>query len=103
MIPGEIILDNADIPLSPGSTRIEVEILNTGDRPIQVGSHFHLPQSNAALSFDRKAAHGYRLDIPAGTSVRFEPGVRQSLRLVQFGGSREIHGLTVDAPGRLDD
>ncbi|WP_313676358.1 urease subunit beta [Mycolicibacterium sp.] len=103
MIPGEYLLDGEDIPLSPGSTRIEMEILNTGDRPIQVGSHFHLPQSNAALSFDRKAAHGYRLDIPAGTSVRFEPGVRQSLRLVQFGGTREIHGLTVDAPGRLDD
>jgi urease subunit beta len=103
VIPGEIILDAGDIPLSPGSTRTEVEILNTGDRPIQVGSHFHLPQSNVALSFDREAAHGYRLDIPAGTSVRFEPGVRQSIQLVKFGGTREIHGLTVNAPGRLDD
>ena len=74
----------------------------TGDRPVQVGSHVHLPQANAALSFDRKAAHGLRFDIPAGTAVRFEPGVAQRVRLVPLGGSREVHGLSLDPPGKLD-
>ena len=77
-----------------GAERLELEVVNTGDRPVQVGSHVHLPQANAALEFDRAAAHGHRLDIPAGTAVRFEPGVAQRVSLVPLSGSREVHGLT---------
>jgi urease subunit beta len=102
MVPGEIIYGEGDIELNAGAERLELTIENTGDRPVQVGSHVHLPQANKALSFDRKAAHGYRFDIPAGTAVRFEPGVAQHVRLVPLGGYREVHGLTLDAPGRLD-
>lgn len=102
MIPGEILYGSGDIEISAGAQRVEVEVVNTGDRPVQVGSHVHLPQANAALSFDRTKAHGYRLDIPAATAVRFEPGVRQRVTLVPLGGRREVHGLTLDPPGRLD-
>jgi urease subunit beta len=102
MIPGEIVYGDGDIVLNEGAVRLELEIVNTGDRPVQVGSHVHLPQANAALSFDRKAAHGHRFDIPAGTAVRFEPGVAQRVVLVPLGGYREVHGLTLDPPGRLD-
>jgi urease subunit beta len=100
--PGEIVYGDGDIELNEGAQRIELTIENTGDRPVQVGSHVHLPQANAALSFDREAAHGYRFDIPAGTAVRFEPGVPQQVRLVPLGGYREVHGLTLNPPGRLD-
>lgn len=102
MIPGEILLGDGTIALNAGALRRELDILNTGDRPVQVGSHVHLPQANAALSFDRQAAHGYRFDIPAGTAVRFEPGVAQRVRLVPLGGRREVHGLSLTPPGRLD-
>lgn len=102
VIPGEILCAEGDIELNAGAPQIELGILNIGDRPIQVGSHVHLPQANSALSFDRVAAHGYRLDIPAGTAVRFEPGVGQTVRLVPLSGSREVHGLTLTPPGRLD-
>ncbi|HTI75471.1 MAG TPA: urease subunit beta [Mycobacterium sp.] len=102
MIPGEIVFGDGDIVLNEGAERLELDIVNTGDRPVQVGSHVHLPQANAALSFDRKAAHGHRFDIPAGTAVRFEPGVAQRVVLVPLGGYREVHGLTLDPPGRLD-
>ena len=102
MIPGEIVYGDGDIVLNEGAERLELDIVNTGDRPVQVGSHVHLPQANAALSFDRKAAHGHRFDIPAGTAVRFEPGVAQRVVLVPLGGYREVHGLTLDPPGRLD-
>ena len=102
MIPGEIVFGDGDIVLNEGAERLELEIVNTGDRPVQVGSHVHLPQANRALSFDRKAAHGHRFDIPAGTAVRFEPGVAQRVVLVPLGGYREVHGLTLDPPGRLD-
>ena len=73
-------------------------MVNTGDRPVQVGSHVHLPQANSALSFDRDAAHGHRLDIPAGTAVRFEPGVAQHVSLVPLSGTREVYGLTPEYP-----
>jgi urease subunit beta len=102
MIPGEIVYGDGDIELNPGAQRLDMEVVNTGDRPVQVGSHVHLPQANAALLFDRVSAHGHRLDIPAGTAVRFEPGVAQRVSLVPLSGSREVHGLTLRPPGRLD-
>ncbi|OBH23178.1 urease subunit beta [Mycobacterium sp. E342] len=102
MIPGEILYGSGDIDINADAERIEMQIVNTGDRPVQVGSHVHLPQANAALSFDRAAAHGYRLDIPAATAVRFEPGVAQQVRLVPLRGRREVHGLSLTPPGRLD-
>jgi urease subunit beta len=102
MIPGEILCAEGDIEINAGAQRIEMQIVNTGDRPVQVGSHVHLPQANRALSFDRAAAHGYHLDIPAATAVRFEPGVVRTVQLVPLGGRREVYGLTLDPPGRLD-
>ena len=102
MIPGEIAYGDGDIAINPGLQRLTMDVVNTGDRPVQVGSHVHLPQANAALSFDRDAAHGYRLDIPAGTAVRFEPGVVQHVSLVPLSGTREVHGLSLTPPGRLD-
>ena len=103
MIPGEFLFGNGDIQINSGAARVGLEVLNTGDRPVQVGSHFHFAQANAALSFDRAAAFGHRLDIPAGTAVRFEPGVGQRVSLVPLGGRREVHGIGLDPPGRLDD
>lgn len=102
MIPGEILYGTGDIDINAGAPRIEIEIVNTGDRPVQVGSHVHLPQANAALSFDRTMAFGHRLDVPAATAVRFEPGVSQRVSLVPLRGRREVHGLTLDPPGLLD-
>jgi urease subunit beta len=102
MIPGEIVFGDGDIVINDGAVRLEMAIVNTGDRPVQVGSHVHLPQANAALEFDRDAAHGHRLDIPAGTAVRFEPGISQDVSLVPLSGSREVHGLSLNPPGRLD-
>jgi urease subunit beta len=102
MIPGEILYGSGDIEINAGAQRIEMQIVNAGDRPVQVGSHVHLPQANSALSFDRAAARGYRLDIPAATAVRFEPGVAKTVGLVALRGSREVHGLTLNPPGRLD-
>jgi urease subunit beta len=102
MIPGETVYGDGDIEINTGAPRLQLDIVNTGDRPVQVGSHVHLPQANAALSFDRDAAHGHRLDIPAGTAVRFEPAVAQHVSLVPLSGSREVHGLSLNPPGRLD-
>jgi urease subunit beta len=102
MVPGEILFGEGDIEINRGAERLEMEIVNTGDRPVQVGSHVHLPQANAALEFDRAAAHGRRLDVPAGTAVRFEPGVAQRVRLVPLRGTREVYGLSLTPPGRLD-
>jgi urease subunit beta len=100
--PGQIVYGDGDIEINQGAQRLELDIVNTGDRPVQVGSHVHLPQSNAALEFDRVAAHGHRLDIPAGTAVRFEPGVAQRVSLVALNGTREVYGLSLQPPGRLD-
>jgi urease subunit beta len=102
MIPGEILHGSGDIEINAGAPRLRLHIVNTGDRPVQVGSHVHVPQANPALSFDRAAAHGYRLDIAAATAVRFEPGVAQTVSLVPVGGARAVHGLTLDPPGPLD-
>ncbi|MGF1664565.1 MAG: urease subunit beta [Kineosporiaceae bacterium] len=90
------------VGLSPGRTRTRMRVVNTGDRPVQVGSHVHLPQANPALEFDRRAARGMRLDVPAGTAVRFEPGIPQEVGLVALGGARVVPGLTLDPPGPLD-
>jgi urease subunit beta len=102
MIPGEVVYGDGNIEINTGAARLALDVVNTGDRPVQVGSHVHLPQANAALDFHRNAAHGHRLDIPAGTAVRFEPGVAQHVSLVPLTGSREVHGLSLDPPGRLD-
>ncbi|MGW4364252.1 urease subunit beta [Nocardia takedensis] len=102
MIPGEFLCDEGVIELNAGAPRVELDVVNTGDRPVQVGSHVHFPQANAALEFDRAAAHGRRLDIPAGTAVRFEPGLAQRVRLVPLGGTREVYGIGPNPPGRLD-
>jgi urease subunit beta len=102
VIPGEVFPAAGSIELAAGAARVELEVRNTGDRPVQVGSHFHFPQANAALEFDRGAAHGYRLDVPAGTAVRFEPGIRMTVSLVALGGARFVPGLSLDPPGELD-
>lgn len=102
IVPGEILFGDGNIELNAGAHRVVLTVINTGDRPVQVGSHVHIPQANQALDFDREAAHGRRLDIPAGTAVRFEPGVAQDVSLVPLGGLREVHGLTLNPPGRLD-
>ena len=96
MIPGEIITAEGTIELTPGRHRVTLTVENTGDRPVQVGSHYHFAQANPALSFDRAAARGFRLDIPAGTSVRFEPGVSREVTLVELAGRRTIPGLRHD-------
>ncbi|QZH59412.1 urease subunit beta [Mycolicibacterium farcinogenes] len=101
MIPGEIVFGDGAIELNAGAPRLTLDVVNTGDRPVQVGSHVHLPQANSALEFDRSAARGHRLDIPAGTAVRFEPGIDQRISLVPLGGTREVHGISLDPPGRL--
>ncbi|MEC3918504.1 urease subunit beta [Nocardia sp. CDC160] len=102
MIPGEYLCAEGTIGLNEGADRIELDVVNTGDRPVQVGSHVHFPQANSALDFDRQAAHGRRLDIPAGTAVRFEPGLGQRVSLVPLGGTREVHGISLTPPGKLD-
>ena len=103
MIPGEIVFGEGDIVINDGAQRLELDVVNTGDRPVQVGSHVHLPQANTALEFDRAAAHGHRLDIPAGTAVRFEPGIAQHVSLVPLAGTREVYGLSLNPPGKLDE
>lgn len=95
MIPGELIVGDGEIELCPGRERLVLEVLNTGDRPIQVGSHFHFADVNAALAFDRDAAAGFRLDVLAGTSVRFEPGASREVTLVALAGRRLVPGLQV--------
>jgi urease subunit beta len=93
VIPGELITAAGSLELNAGRERRAVRVLNTGDRPIQVGSHFHFASVNDALSFDRSIAEGFRLDIPAGTSVRFEPGADREVTLVALGGARRVPGL----------
>ena len=101
MIPGEIIPAPGDIELNAGRPSIEVEVANAGDRPIQVGSHYHFAETNPMLRFDRAAARGRRLDIPAGTAVRFEPGQTRRVRLVGIAGARVIHGFRGETEGAL--
>jgi urease beta subunit len=102
MIPGEIDTVAGDIELNVGLPRTTLTVANTGDRPIQVGSHYHFAETNPALAFDRAAARGQRLDIAAGTAVRFEPGQSREVTLVPFGGARTIYGFRGDIMGALD-
>ena len=101
--PGEVIPVEGDITLNEGSPVTTLQVVNTGYRPVQVGSHYHFAQANPALEFDRAAAHGQRLDIPAGTAVRFEPGLERTVDLVPLRGARVVPGLTMPSPGALDE
>lgn len=102
MIPGEVRHPADAVPLNPGRERAIVTVTNIGDRPVQVGSHFHFAVANPALDFDRAAAWGHRLDVPAGTAVRFEPGVTRQVSLVPLGGRRVVPGLRAEHAGPLD-
>ena len=102
MIPGELFIQDGEIELNAGRKTVTLTVANTGDRPIQVGSHYHFFETNPALKFDRKKSRGMRLDIAAGTAVRFEPGVERDVDLVPIRGARVVPGLTLPAPGRLD-
>ena len=95
MRPGEVIAADGDIELNPDRDRITIRVENTGDRPVQIGSHIHVPDTNAALAFDRVAAMGYRLDVPAGTGVRFEPGIARDVDLVRLAGARHVPGIQI--------
>ena len=101
MIPGEIITQRGDIELNAGAAQITLEVANTGDRPIQVGSHFHFYETNPGLAFDRDSAYGMRLNIAAGTAVRFEPGQARTVELVAVAGSRMIFGFNGKVMGKL--
>jgi urease subunit beta len=101
MIPGEVFIQDGEIELNAGRENITLHVANTGDRPIQVGSHYHFFETNNALAFDRAAARGYRLDIPAGTAVRFEPGQSRAVQLVKFAGSGKVFGFQGRVNGAL--
>ena len=101
MIPGEILTKDEDILLNAGKEPVRLTVANTGDRPIQVGSHYHFYETNAALQFDRDAARGMRLDIAAGTAVRFEPGQERKVQLIPYGGERIVHGFNQKIMGAL--
>lgn len=103
MIPGEYFVADGDIELNVGRATLTVVVTNTGDRPIQVGSHYHFAETNAALDFDRAAARGFRLNIAAGTAVRFEPGQSRTVELVAVDGEREVYGFNGLVMGRLDE
>ena len=103
MIPGEVFPADGSIALNADRPTVEVDVENTGDRPIQVGSHFHFFEVNAALGFDRQQAYGRRLDIPSGTAVRFEPGDEREVQLVAIGGERDVHGLNRLTEGAVTD
>jgi urease subunit beta len=102
MIPGEYQLKEGDIELCAGRERITVDVANTGDRPVQIGSHYHFAEANPALTFDRAKATGYRLDVAAGTAIRFEPGQSRQVTLIPFAGSRNIYGFRGEVMGSLE-
>jgi urease beta subunit len=103
MIPGEYIIDGPDLELNPGLAAVTLKVVNTGDRPVQIGADFHFFETNRALVFDRVKAYGMHLDLPSGTSVRFEPGDVKEVRVIPYGGHREIYGFNGLVMGRLDD
>ena len=102
MIPGEVIVADGEIELNAGRETVTLTVANTGDRPIQVGSHYHFYETNSALDFDRKAARGFRLAIPAGTAVRFEPGQTRDVELVAYAGTRQVYGFQGKVMGALE-
>jgi urease subunit beta len=102
MIPGEVIAADGEIELNAGRETLTLSVANTGDRPIQVGSHYHFAESNGALAFERDKARGYRLNIPAGTAVRFEPGQTREVELVAYAGDRQVYGFRGQVMGALD-
>ncbi len=102
MIPGEIIPAAGEITLNADRPAITLMVANTGDRPVQVGSHYHFAETNPGLAFDRQAARGMRLDIAAGTAIRFEPGQRREIRLIPYGGARKVFGFNAKVMGSLD-
>ncbi len=102
MIPGEVLVAEGDVEINPGRETIRLKVANTGDRPIQVGSHYHFFEVNDALEFDRDAARGFRLNVPAGTAVRFEPGYSRDVELVAYAGKREVYGFQGKVMGALD-
>jgi urease subunit beta len=101
MIPGEIIAETGNIELNAGRTAYVIDVVNTGDRPVQVGSHYHFAEVNRALEFDRKTARGCRLNIPAGTAVRFEPGQKRTIEIIELAGDRKVYGFHGDIMGAL--
>ncbi len=101
MIPGELLTDGPDIAINPGRRALTLVVENSGDRPIQVGSHYHFAETNGALQFDRQAAHGMRLNIASGTAVRFEPGQQRTVELVDFAGDRVVYGFRGLVQGKL--
>ena len=101
MIPGEILCADGDIEINVGRKTVEVEVANTGDRPIQVGSHYHFYETNLALRFDRETTKGFRLNIAAGTAVRFEPGQVRTVELVEYAGKKEVYGFRGDVMGKI--
>ena len=102
MIPGELFIDDGQLELNAGRRTVTLKVANTGDRPVQVGSHYHFAETNAALAFDRGAARGFRLNIAAGTAVRFEPGQTRTVELVAYGGDRIVYGFRGEVMGPLD-
>jgi len=102
MIPGEILVADGDITLNEGRETVAIEVANTGDRPVQIGSHYHFAEANPALSFDRAAARGFRLDIASGTAVRFEPGQTREVQLVAYAGTRTVYGFRGEVMGALE-
>lgn len=102
MIPGELFIEPGDIALNEGRDTQTLTVANTGDRPIQVGSHYHFYETNDALSFDRERSRGYRLNIPSGTAVRFEPGQSRTVELVAYAGSRQVYGFNAKIMGPLE-
>ena len=102
MIPGEMNICEGDIEINQGRATLSVDVANTGDRPIQIGSHYHFYETNAALTFERDSTRGYRLNIPAGTAVRFEPGQRRTVELVAYSGKRSVYGFQGRVMGPLN-
>jgi len=102
MIPGEYAIKDGELTLNEGREKISLSVSNSGDRPIQVGSHYHFYETNSALEFERETARGFRLDIPAGTAVRFEPGQSRTVDLVAYAGSREVYGFNGKVMGSLE-
>ena len=102
MIPGEYAIQKGELVLNEGREKVKLSVANLGDRPIQVGSHYHFFETNSALEFDREASYGFRLNIPAGTAVRFEPGQTREIELVAYSGSREVYGFNAKVMGPLE-